>query len=677
MDGYLKQSTAAQVRWIGPFVDDTDFKTAETALTIANTDIKISANGGASASKNSGGGTHDVNGMYAVTWDATDTATVGQLKYSVKVAGALQVFGSFIVVEEAVYDALFAASALGYIANATVNVTQLSGDTTAADNAEAFFDGTGYAGTNNVIPLVTTTTTATNVTTVNGLAAGVITAASIAADAITAAKVADGTIDAATFAASAINAAAIAADAITAAKIADGAIDAATFAAGAINAAAIASDAITAAKIADGAIDAATFAASAITSTVLAADAITAAKLHADVTTELQSGLATAAALATVDDFLDTEVAATLAAVLNLVGASYTRTGTAQGGAAGSIDLDTGASSTDDFYNNQLVVIASGTGAGQSRFISDYTGSTRRATVATWVTNPDSTSVFYTIPFGAIAGATAPTAVEVRQEMDNNSTQLAKLGTPAGASISADIAAIEAQTDDIGVAGVGLTAVPWNAAWDAEVQSEVTDALVAYDPPTEAEMNARTLASASYATSAALAVVNGIVDDILLDTAEIGAAGAGLTAIDLPNQTMNITGNITGNLSGTVGSVTGAVGSVTGNVGGVGTGGIAASSFGAGAIDAAAIAADAIGSSELAATAATEIATAVFARAFDATYGSFTFDELVKLMSSVLLGKASGLATTTATYRNLADDANVIVATVDADGNRTAVTRTP
>ena len=56
-----------------------------------------------------------------------------------------------------------------------VNVVSISGDTTAADNAEAFFDGTGYAGTNNVIPTVTT---------VNGLAAGVITAASIATSAI-------------------------------------------------------------------------------------------------------------------------------------------------------------------------------------------------------------------------------------------------------------------------------------------------------------------------------------------------------------------------------------------------------------------------------------------------------------------------------------------------------------
>jgi hypothetical protein len=44
---------------------------------------------------------------------------------------------------------------------------------------------------------------------------------------------------------------------------------------------------------------------------------------------------------------------------------------------------------------------------------------------------------------------------------------------------------------------------------------------------------------------------------IEVDTAEIGAAGAGLTNINLPNQTMDIIGNITGNLSGSVGSVTG------------------------------------------------------------------------------------------------------------------------
>lgn len=53
-------------------------------------------------------------------------------------------------------------------------------------------------------------------------------------------------------------------------------------------------------------------------------------------------------------------------------------------------------------------------------------------------------------------------------------------------------------------------------------------------------------------------------DDNVLDIINtIGTAGAGLTNINLPNQTMDIVGNITGNLSGSVGSVTGAVGSVT------------------------------------------------------------------------------------------------------------------
>jgi hypothetical protein len=62
---------------------------------------------------------------------------------------------------------------------ADANVALISGDSTAADNAEAFFDGTGYAGTNNVIPTVTA------VTTVNGLAANVVTASALATDAVT------------------------------------------------------------------------------------------------------------------------------------------------------------------------------------------------------------------------------------------------------------------------------------------------------------------------------------------------------------------------------------------------------------------------------------------------------------------------------------------------------------
>ena len=74
--------------------------------------------------------------------------------------------------------------------------------------------------------------------------------------------------------------------------------------------------------------------------------------------------------------------------------------------------------------------------------------------------------------------------------------------------------AILVDTAVIGALGAGLTAVPWNAAWDAEVQSECTDALNAYDPPTDTEMLA-----AHTTTDALITTVDGVVDSILVDTA--------------------------------------------------------------------------------------------------------------------------------------------------------------
>jgi hypothetical protein len=55
--------------------------------------------------------------------------------------------------------------------------------------------------------------------------------------------------------------------------------------------------------------------------------------------------------------------------------------------------------------------------------------------------------------------------------------------------------------------------------------------------------------------------------------------------------------------------------------------------------------------------------------------GSVTARQSVRIQNSALAGKASGLATTTAVYRDLADTKDRITATVDANGNRTAVTR--
>ncbi len=64
------------------------------------------------------------------------------------------------------------------------------------------------------------------------------------------------------------------------------------------------------------------------------------------------------------------------------------RSNTAVGGANGSITLDASASAVDDLYKNALVVITGGTGVGQSRTISGYTGTSKVATVTpNWGSN--------------------------------------------------------------------------------------------------------------------------------------------------------------------------------------------------------------------------------------------------------------------------------------------------
>lgn len=107
----LKQSTASQEIPLGIFVDETDGKTAETELTIANTDIKLWKMGATTlASKNSGGATHISGGIYYTVLDATDTGTLGGLVIFVHVAGALPVRVECEVLAANVYDSLIAAS---------------------------------------------------------------------------------------------------------------------------------------------------------------------------------------------------------------------------------------------------------------------------------------------------------------------------------------------------------------------------------------------------------------------------------------------------------------------------------------------------------------------------------------------------------------------------------------
>lgn len=464
-----------------------------------------------------------------------------------------------------------------------VNVTQVAGTTQTA--------GDIIADTNDIQARLPAALVSGRIdASVGAMAAGVVTAAAIATDAIDADAIAD----------NAINAGAIAADAITAAKIADGAIDANTFAAGAINAAAIAADAITDAKVASdvtiasvtGAVGSVTgnvggnvvgsigsVATGGITAGSIAADAIGASELAADAVTEIQSGLATAAALTTVDtvvdaiqaktdnlpsdpadasvvaglisgldakldtidNFIDTEITSLITMLTGIVPVS---------GTIGATGNDTthlhlsGLAYADDGINSMLLTIKDvSTGLFYSRWIEDFANTGDLATVATlpftpeasvdlyWIT-PVRSDVTTAVDPASVRAAVGLASANLDTQLDALPTNaelatalgtaddavLARLGTPAGASIAADIidiegkvddletrlgtpsnlgsgatvaanlADIEAQTDDIGAAGAGLTAVPWNAAWDTEVQSECADALATYDPPTHAEL---------------------------------------------------------------------------------------------------------------------------------------------------------------------------------------------
>jgi hypothetical protein len=167
----------------------------------------------------------------------------------------------------------------------------------------------------------------------------------------------------------------------------------------------------------------------------------------------------------------------------------------------------------------------------------------------------------------------------------------------AGAINAAAIAngAIDAATFAGDVTGSNFTAIPWNASWDAEVQSEVADALAAFGAATEANVSA---------VGAAVLVVDGIVDDILVDT---GTTIPGLiSGLSIPTAAQNAT-------------------ELLDQAAGVETG--------------------------------------------------LTVRQHFRLASAVLFGKSSGLETATAVYRNIGDSVDRITATVDADGNRSAVTR--
>jgi hypothetical protein len=136
--------------------------------------------------------------------------------------------------------------------------------------------------------------------------------------------------------------------------------------------------------------------------------------------------------------------------------------------------------------------------------------------------------------------------------ISNSDTSLFVPATHSLQVVGADVAAVHIHAGNIdtqvGTAGAGLSAVPWNASWDAEVESEANDALVALnldhlckvataaaDMTTEVVDNSilsRVLSNGDTSvfdpstdglqpTRDQIVTIDGITDDILVDTGEL------------------------------------------------------------------------------------------------------------------------------------------------------------
>lgn len=109
---YLKQSTSTTIV-LGPFLDDTDGKTAETALTIAQADVRLSKNAGTFAQKSDTGScSHMEAGYYSCGFNTTDTNTLGHLRVAVAKSGALPVWRDYLILPANVYDSLLSTDKL-------------------------------------------------------------------------------------------------------------------------------------------------------------------------------------------------------------------------------------------------------------------------------------------------------------------------------------------------------------------------------------------------------------------------------------------------------------------------------------------------------------------------------------------------------------------------------------
>jgi hypothetical protein len=311
----------------------------------------------------------------------------------------------------------------------------------------------------------------------------------------------------------------IQADVVDATAIKDAAITAAKIATDAIEAAKIKDDAITAAKIAAGAIDNATFAAD-VGSTAYATNVIALAVRK--VLDEIK--LDHLVAVADADDVADNSIIGKLAST--------------DGDWSNFSDTTDSLQSIRDKLpaNLEDMSITDTTGLVSLAATQDVNVKTITAgAIAAASLNADMDAELATIIWNAAVASYggAGTYGQAVEDTLADTNELQVDDTPT---------AIAALATTLGVAGAGLTALPWNAAWDAEVQSECTDALNAYDPPTKAELDsaqaAVTVSAIANNAITAAAIATDAIDadalkaDAITEIQNGLATAAALTTVD-------------------------------------------------------------------------------------------------------------------------------------------------
>jgi hypothetical protein len=142
--------------------------------------------------------------------------------------------------------------------------------------------------------------------------------------------------------------------------------------------------------------------------------------------------------------------------------------GKVAGVGASTITLDGDAVGTNNYYDGAICQIVAGTGAGQSRIIRSYVGSTKIATVSeAWATNPDTNSLYTIHPLGDVeVGYILPDIIDAASIKADAVTKIQSgLATPTNITAGT----IETVTN--------LTNAPTNGDFTSTMKSSITTAV--------------------------------------------------------------------------------------------------------------------------------------------------------------------------------------------------------